>query len=100
MVVLPPRKCPGVEGKVCGCLLPSKEHDPHRLCIACRGKSCTPDDWCEDCHDWTNKRCKSIADYVEKLTLQCERKTTGKYSSSSFSGFSPIDAGSSGSAAV
>ena len=84
------RKCPGMEGKVCGWFLPSKEYDPHRLYVACRGKSCTPDDRCEERHEWSNERCKSVVDYVEKLTVQRERKKerTTK-SSSSFSGFSP-----------
>ena len=91
VMVSSPRKCPGVEGKVCGCFLPSKEYNPHRYCVACRGKSCTPDDRCEECHDWPHERCKSVANYVEKLSLQCERKKdrkTKSSSSSSFSGFS------------
>ena len=77
------RKC-GMEGKVCGRFLPSKEHDPHRLCIACRGKSSTSD-------DWPDERCRHVADYVEKLSLQHERKKVRKTksSSSSFYGFSP-----------
>ena len=43
---------------------------------------------CEECHEWTDEHCKSVADYVEKLSLQCERKER-KTKSSSFSGFSP-----------
>ena len=84
------RKCPGVEGKVCGRFLPSKEHDPHQLCVACRGKSCHPDDRCDECHEWLEERCKSVLEYVEKLSLQHERKKVKKTkSSSSFPGFSP-----------
>ena len=67
-----------------------KEHDPHRLYIACRGKSCTPDDRYDECHEWSDERCKRVADYVEKLSLQHKRKKERKTkSSSSFSGFSP-----------
>ena len=75
---------------MCGWFLPSKEYDPHRLYVACRGKSCTPDDRCEERHEWSNERCKSVVDYVEKLTVQRERKKERTMkSSSSFSGFSP-----------
>ena len=80
------RQCPGVEVKVCGRFLLLKEYDPHRLCVACRGKSCHPDKWCDECHEWSEESCRSIAEYAEKLSLQCERKTK---SLSSFSGFSP-----------
>ena len=73
-MLLSPRKRPGVEGQVCGRFLPSKEHDPHHFSVTCRGKSCTPDDQCEECHDWTNEHCKSVANHVEKLSLQRERK--------------------------
>ena len=75
---------------MCGRFLPSKEHDPHRLCVACRGKSCHPDDRCDECHEWLEERCKSVLEYVEKLSLQRKRKKVKKTkSSSSFSGFSP-----------
>ena len=53
VMVLSQQKCPGIEGRVCGSFLPSKDHRPPRcLCIACRGKSCTSDNCCEECHDW------------------------------------------------
>ena len=57
----------------------------------CWGKSCTFDDRCEECHDCPDERCRTIANYIEKLSLQCERKKERKtkLSSSSFSGFSP-----------
>ena len=73
------------------CFLLSKEHDPHRLCIACRGKSYHPDDRYNECHEWSEKHCRSIAEYAEKLSLQHGRKKERKMksSSSSFSGFSP-----------
>ena len=48
VVVYSPRKCTGVEGKVYGRFLPTKEHDPYRLCGACKGKSCHPDVRCDD----------------------------------------------------
>ena len=70
--------------------LPSKEHDPHRLCVACPGKSCTSYDLCEECHDWAIEHCNEVAEYVEKLSLQCKRKKERKTkSSSSFYDFSP-----------
>ena len=57
----------------------------------CRGKSCTPDDRYEACHKLSDNRCKNVADYVEKLSLQREKRKERKTksSSSSFSGFSP-----------
>ena len=76
---------------MCNRFLPSKKHGPHRLCIACRGKSCKSDNWCEKCHDWSGDRCSCVSDYVEKLSLQRERKKERKTMSSfsSFPGFSP-----------
>ena len=47
---------------------------------------------CEECHEWTDERCKSVADYVKKLYLQRKRKKerkTKSSSSSSFSSFPP-----------
>ena len=91
-MVLSPRKCPGVEGKVCGHFLSSKEHDSHCLCVACRGKSCHPDDCCNECHEWSEEPCKSVSEYAEKLSFQREKKKerkTKSSSSSSFSDFSP-----------
>ena len=73
---------------MCGRFLPSKEHDPHRLWITCRGKSCISDDRCEECYDWPDKLCTRVADYVEKLSLQRERKKERKTKSSSLSSFS------------
>ena len=76
---------------MCGRFLPSKEHDPYRLCIALHGKSCSSDHGCEECHDWSDNRCSRVADYVEKLSLYCEMKEERETeaSSSSFSSFSP-----------
>ena len=83
----------GVEGKVCNWFLPSRENDPHHLCVACRGKSCRSDDCCEECHDWIDDCCNRVSDYIDKLSLQQEkkreRKAKASSSSSSFSGFSP-----------
>ena len=99
MVLLSPRQCPGIEGRVCGRFLSSKEHDPHRLCVSCRGKSCHQDDRCDECHEWpeefcksvvAEEFCKSVVAYEEKLLVQHEKKKERKAkSSSSFSGFSP-----------
>ena len=88
-MVSSPRQCFGVEGKVCNRFLPRKENDPHRLCVACHGKSCMIDYHCEDCHDWSDDHCKRVSDYMHKLSLQRERKTKAS-SSSSFSGFLPL----------
>ena len=76
--------------EVCGYFLPSKEHDPHRLCVSCRGKSCHQDDRCDKCHEWPEERCSSVAAYAEKLSAQREKKKESKMKfSSSSSGFSP-----------
>ena len=78
-----------MEGKVNNHFLPSKENDPHRLCVACRGKSCKSDDHCEECDD----RCNCVSEYMNKLSMQWEKKREQKakasFSSSSFSGLSP-----------
>ena len=89
-MVSSPRQCPGVEGKVCGRFLPSKELDPHRLCVSCRGKSCHQDDRCDECHEWLEEHCRSVAVYAKKLSAQRKKKKErkAKSSSSSFSGFS------------
>ena len=52
----------------------SKEHDPHRLCIAFRDKSCKLDDRCEECYDWSDDHSNHVSGYVEKLSLQRKRK--------------------------
>ena len=82
------RQCLSVEGKVCGQFLPLKEHDLHRLCVTCRGKSCHLDNQRDECYEWYEDHCRMVADYAEKLSLQQERKRTSSSSLSSFSGFS------------
>ena len=85
-----PQKCTEVEGKVCNCFLPSKENDPDRLCVACRGKAYKYDNRCKECHDWSDDRCNRISDYMKTLLLQYEKKRERKAkASSSSSGFSP-----------
>ena len=69
MMVSSLRQCPGVEGNVCYHFLPSKENDPHHLCVASRGKSCRSADHCEECHDWSGDRCSRVSDYMHKLCL-------------------------------
>ena len=90
-MVLSPRQCLGVERRVCERFLPPKEHNPHCLCIACIGKPCHPDNQYDECHEWSEERCRSDVEYAEKLSLQRERKKEQKTksSSSSFSGFFP-----------
>ena len=78
-----PRKCPGVVLKVCGRFLPAKDHDPHRLCVTCRGKSCNVDDQCVECHEWSEERCREVAAYAVKLSAQREKKKERKAKSSS-----------------
>ena len=92
MMVSPPRKCSGLEGKVCGRFLPAENHDPLRLCVSCRGKSCTVDDHCAECAEWSEKHCSDVAAYTVKLSVQREKKRERKAnfsSSSSYSSFSP-----------
>ena len=60
---------PGVQGKVCNCSMPSEENDPHCLCVASLGKSCTISDGCEECHDWSDDRCRRVREYMHKLFL-------------------------------
>ena len=76
---------------MCNRFLPSRENNPHRLCVACRGKSCRSDDRCEECHDWSDDHCGRVSKYMNKLSLQREKRRNrkAKASSSSFSGFSP-----------
>ena len=79
-------QCPGVEGKVCNRILPSKDNDPHHLCCSCHGKTCSLDGRCEECHDWSDDGCQHVCEYMLKLSLQRERKAKAS-SSSSFSVF-------------
>ena len=59
--------------------------------MTCRGKSCPLDNWCDECHDWSEEHCRYVANYAEKLSAQHEKKKERKTksSSSSFSVFSP-----------
>ena len=84
-MVSSPQQCCGMEGKVYGQFLPSKEHDPHRLCVSCQWMSCHQDNRCDECHDWTEERCKDVTFYEEKLSAQREKKESKtNYSSLSF----------------
>ena len=60
--------------------------------IDCRGKSCHLDDRCDECHDWSEERCRDVAVYADKLSVQPEKKKERKVksSSSSFSCFSLV----------
>ena len=92
VVMVPsPHKCPGVEGKVCNRFLPTKDNDPHRFFTSCRGKTWGLNDHCEECHDWSDKRCLCVSEYMNKMSAQHEKKheRKAKASSSSFLGFSP-----------
>ena len=44
---------------------------------------------CEECHDWSDKHCLHVGEYMAKLSVQREKKRErkAKASSSSFSGF-------------
>ena len=78
---------------MCNQFLPSEENNPHRLCVSCLGKSCKCDDLCEECHDWSDDLGNRVSEYMHKLSLQREKKRERKakaFSSSSFSGFSPL----------
>ena len=77
-MVSSPQKCLGIEDKVCGRFMPSKEHDPRRLCIARCGKSYTSDGRCEECHDWPDDCCSRVSKYLGKLLLQHKRKKERK----------------------
>ena len=37
-----------------------KDKDRHTLCNNCRGKSCSADDRCSHCHDWTDERWEKV----------------------------------------
>ena len=53
-MVFSSHECPGVAGKVCNRFLPAQDKDPHTICNY-RGKSYSTNDYCSDCHDWTDK---------------------------------------------
>ena len=78
---------------MCNRFSPSKENNPHRLCVPCGGKSCKINNHYEECHDWSDNLCNQVSEYMHKLLLQREKKRKRKAkaasSSSSFSGFSP-----------
>ena len=39
-----PRQCPGDSDRVCNRFLPSRDNNPHLLCVMCRGKECNIDE--------------------------------------------------------
>ena len=55
---------------MCNWFLPSKENDPHCLCVACHGTSCRNDDRCKEYHNWSDDHCNHLSDYMDKLSLQ------------------------------
>ena len=76
-----PCQCPGLTEKVCNCFLPAKDNDPHCFCTLYRGKTCALEDGCDECHDWPDKRCIRVGEYMAKLSLQRERRAEASYSS-------------------
>ena len=102
-MVLSPRKYPGVEGKVWSfSALQGARPSSTLYCVL--WKFCTYDDHYEECHDWPDEWCSRVADYIEKLSLQRERKErktkSSSFSSSSLFWLLPLDAGSPGAAAI
>ena len=50
---------------------------------SCRGKSCSIGDRCEDCHDWSDEKCRHVSEYLAKFSVQREKERKAKASSSS-----------------
>ena len=47
------RVCPGVGGRKCGMCMSPVSRDPYPTCSRCRGRKCSSDSPCSDCHDWS-----------------------------------------------
>ena len=47
------RVCPGVGGRKCSMFMSPVSRDPHPTCSRCRGRKCSSDLPCGDCHDWS-----------------------------------------------
>ena len=45
--------CPGVGGRKCGMFMSPAFKDPHPTCARCRGRKCSIDSPCSDCHNWS-----------------------------------------------
>ena len=54
--------------------LPAVDKDPHLLCCNCKGKKCSMDDWCSDCHDCTDNMWMKVSAYRNKSPMQREKK--------------------------
>ena len=53
------RVCPGVGGRKCGMFMSPAFKDPHPTCARCRGRKCSIDSPCSDCHDWSLEQWES-----------------------------------------
>ena len=69
----------------CSRVLPSASHDPHNVCIACRG-FCSDTDRCEECADWEVSVVESARAYQCKLRRRRSRYAQRHHGSSGGSG--------------
>ena len=63
---------------MCEHFLSAENHDRHRLCVSCHGKSCTVDDRSAECAEWSDKCCRDVAAYAVKLSARREKKRERK----------------------
>ena len=60
----------------CSSRMSSKQHDPHDICIKCRGVICNQSDRCKECVLWTDDK---MALYVShQKALDAKRKSKAK----------------------
>ena len=45
--------CPGVGGRKCGMFMSPVARDPHPTYSRCKGRKCSSDSPCSDCHNWS-----------------------------------------------
>ena len=67
----PVRNCPN-----CSIRMSSIDFDSHIICSNCRGKSCSIEDRCDFCLDWSNDKMKAYMKH--QASLERKRKSKKK----------------------
>ena len=62
----------------CSHRMASLEHDPHKICVSCRGKNCSMTDRCDYCAKWTDETMKNYLSHQKALQRKREYKKRSK----------------------
>ena len=63
------RTCPN-----CAARMSCREYDPHVICTACRGKTCTVNDRCDLCSSWPEDKMKAYVKHQARLKSKRDHK--------------------------